>query len=157
MYKQGISTHFKRVVAVTGGLFLLGALWHMPQGQPSAALLGFLLIALVVNTRCVISVSREWWRLSPNESLMLLAMVLFGGACAAGLGAKLFGYLGVNMLVIAAPLVFVGCAAWDAYRSNKYLRSAEPVRASGNGVAGEVNESEERFRSAFDYAAIGMA
>ena len=266
MNKQGISTHIKQVVAATGGLFLLVALWHMPQGQPSVALLGFLLIALVVNTRCVISVPREWWRLSPNESLMLLALLLFGGeaavlaaamtsvclalrtgrgwlsvaktaavtiistgllvlllrlicadapldytapintyfrilcvaipmhaasrfvtsglavgfvtvqtrwrawarimlnallvsfvgACAAGLCAKLLGYLGINTLVFAAPLVFVGCSAWDAYRSNKYLRSA-PVGGGDDRFAGEVNESEERFRSAFDYAAIGMA
>src|SRR5919199_1087221 len=87
MNKQGFSTHFKRIVAATGGLFVLCALWRLPSGQPSVALLGFLLIALLVNTRWVISVSREWWRLSPNESLLLLALLLFGGEAAVVLAA----------------------------------------------------------------------
>src|SRR2546423_3762983 len=82
MNKQGFSTHIKQAVAATGGLFVFFALWRLPHGQPSAALVGFLLIALLVNTRCVIAVPREWWRLSPNESLMLLALLLFGGEAA---------------------------------------------------------------------------
>src|SRR5919199_6236644 len=82
MNKQGFSTYIKRGVAATGGLFVLYALWRMPSGQLSAALLGFILIALLINTRWVISIPREWWRLSPNESMLLFAMLFFGGEAA---------------------------------------------------------------------------
>jgi diguanylate cyclase (GGDEF)-like protein/PAS domain S-box-containing protein len=264
MNKQGLNKLFKQFVVATGALFVVVALIRLPQGQPLAALLGFLLITLVVNARCIIPVPREWWRLSPNESLLLLAMLLFGGeaavllaatagvglalrsgrgwlslsyvaavtvlstallavlfnfmfgdvaalnqtgslttylcilgiaipvqtatrfitsglavgfatvqqrwrawgrisynalvisfvgACAAGLIAKLVSFGGVNVFIYAAPLAAVGCIGWDAYRANRHLHTV-PVRA---GFAAEVNESEERFRSAFDYAAIGMA
>ena len=264
MNKQGLSQLFKQVVAAAGGLLVVGALVRLPHEQPFAALLGFLLLTLVVNARCVIPVPREWWRLSPNESMLLLAMLLFGGeaavllaavaavclslrsgrgwlnlsyaaavpvlstgllalllnllygdltvvfqtnsletylgmlgvaipvqtatrfvtsglavgfvtvqdrwrawsrimlnallisfvgACAAGLCAKLAGFTGVNVFVYVAPVLAAGFVGWDAFRDNKHLH-ASPARA---GFAAEVNESEERFRSAFDYAAIGMA
>ncbi|MFL6207981.1 MAG: putative bifunctional diguanylate cyclase/phosphodiesterase [Pyrinomonadaceae bacterium] len=264
MNKQGLNKLFKQVVVATGALFVVVALVRLPHGQPIAPLLGFLLITLVVNARCIIPVPREWWRLSPNESLLLLAMLLFGGeaavllaatagvglalrsgrgwlglsyaaavtilstvllavlfnfmfgdvaalnqtgslttylgilgiaipvqtatrfitsglavgfatvqhrwrawgrilynalvisfvgACAAGLIAKLVSLFGVNAFIYTAPLAAVGCIGWDAYRANRHLHTT-PVRA---GFATEVNESEARFRSAFDYAAIGMA
>src|SRR2546423_10664929 len=82
MNKQGLSKLFKQVFAVTSALFVVVALVRLPQAQPVAPLLGFLLITLVVNARCIIPVPREWWRLSPNESLLLLAMLLFGGEAA---------------------------------------------------------------------------
>ncbi|HYY41674.1 MAG TPA: hypothetical protein VE775_03010, partial [Pyrinomonadaceae bacterium] len=87
MNKQGLSKLLKQVTAGAGALFVVVALVRLPHAQPIAALLGFLLITLVVNARFAIPVPREWWCLSPNESLILLAMLLFGGEAAVLLAA----------------------------------------------------------------------
>ncbi len=267
MKKQGIILRFKQFIAAVGALCVVGALVWLNYAQPFAPILGFLLLTVIVNARCIIQMRREWWQLSPHESLLLCAMLLFGGevavvlacvtalslglragrnwlnmtyaaaitvistatlavllhplygdvaavhqsnpfntyvsmlamavllhavsrfitsglvvgfatvqtrwrawaklmlhtllvsfvgACAAGLLAKLVGFVGVNLFVWTAPVVALGCGAWDLYRNNKYLRGVvgRPQVSAG---AGEGNESDERFRSAFDYAAIGMA
>ncbi len=266
MNKQGITLRFKQFVAVLGALCAVGALVWLNYTQPIAPVLGFLLLTVIVNARCAIPIPREWWQLSPHESLLLLAMLLFGGAtavllacvtaltlelragrnwlsmastaaitvistatlavllqalygdvatltqtnsfdtyigmlaiavplqaaarfitsglivgfatvqerwrawakillnsllisfvgaCAAGLIAKLCSFGGMQVFVYAAPVVALVCGAWDVYRTNKYLcgRDARtPISHTSTG-----HESEERFRSAFDYAAIGMA
>ncbi len=266
MNKQGITLRFKQFVAALGALCAVGALVRVGLAQPVAPILGFLLLTAIVNARCAIPVPREWWQFSPNESLLLLSMLLFGGetavllacvaaltlglrggrhwlnmayaaaitvistaslavllqtrygdvatlnqtnsfdiyigtlaiavplqtaarfitsglvvgfatvqerrralakillnallisfvgACAASLAAKLLSYVGVNVFVYAAPVAALGCGAWDVYRSNKQLRGSD-ARAHAASVS-EGHENEERFRSAFDYAAIGMA
>ena len=268
MNKQGLSTLCKHVIVVVGALFVGAALVRLPQAPPIAALLGFLLVTVIVNARCTLPVPREWWRLSPHESLTLLALLLFGGemavvlaalaalclalrsgrgwlnlgklaavpvistgllvlllnqlygdtttatltdsfytylgmlalavpvhtvsrfitgglavgfvtvqdrwrawarialnallvsfvgACAAGLAAKLVSYAGPDFFVYVAPVAALGCAAWDAFRNNKHLHDMPARGVASTSNPAETNESEERFRSAFDYAAIGMA
>src|SRR5947207_1163640 len=121
MHKQGFSTRVKQAVAATGGLFVLGALWRMPHGQPSAALVGlciavpvhaasrFVTGGLAVGFVTVETRWRAWARIMLNALL-----VSFVGAGAVGLCAKLCAFFGVNVLVIAAPLAAIGCTAWDA-------------------------------------------
>ena len=68
----------------------LVALARLPQTLPvgaSLSVLAFLLIAVLINARCAIPVPRERWRLAPNESLILLALLLFGGEAAVLLAA----------------------------------------------------------------------
>ncbi|HEX8068984.1 MAG TPA: EAL domain-containing protein [Pyrinomonadaceae bacterium] len=262
MNQQGISQLVKQAVSVGGALCVGGALWLLPTGQPFAAVLGFLFLAVLVNARCAVPVPREWWRLTPNESLLLVALLLFGGetaialslvtafclalgwgrgwlatayaaavtvvatvvlylvlrltygdvtalnqtdsfntyvgwlaiavpihaasrfltgglsegfrtvghrwrawtqimlyallvsfigACAAGLFARLASFAGVNLFAYLAPVAGVCAVAWDAYRQNKNLSAGATRQSAPNA------ESEERFRAAFDYAAIGMA
>jgi diguanylate cyclase (GGDEF)-like protein/PAS domain S-box-containing protein len=267
MNQQGIGQLVKQVVAVGGALCVGGALWLLPTGQPFAAVIGFLFLVVLVNARCAVPVPREWWRLTPNESLLLVALLLFGGeaaialslvtafclalhwgrgwlatgyatgvtvvstavlyvvlrltygdvtalnqtdsfntyigwlaiavpihaasrfvtsglaegfrtvgqrgrawaqimlyallvsfigACAAGLVARLASFAGAGVFIYLAPVAGVCAVAWDAYRQNKNL-GAGVVRASAPGATNATNENEERFRAAFDYAAIGMA
>ena len=267
MYKQVVSQRFKQSVSGVGALVVVVVLVRFIQAQTVGAflpLLSFTLIAIIVNLRCALPVPRERWRLSPNESLLLLAALLFDGEAAviiaavtafclalraskhwlnlsyatavtvistglivlivrlssnsigalnqinslddytllfvaalplhalsrfitSGLAvgfftvaerrrawprislhvslfslvgviaacilARVFSYVGTGGFIYAAPFMVVLSVAWDAFRQNKQLQGA----VASKGAPGETNESEERFRNAFDYAAIGMA
>ncbi|PYS89360.1 MAG: hypothetical protein DMF64_17900 [Acidobacteria bacterium] len=269
MNKQVFSRSFKQIVSGAGALVVVVASVRCMQAQTASTflpLLSFTLIAVVLNLRCALPVPRERWRLSPNESLLLLAALLFDGEAAvivaavtafclalraskhwlnlcyataatviltglivifarlrfdsmaalnqtgtlqdyallfavavplhalsrfitsglavgfftvaerrhawpkiflrallvslvgagvACLLARAFSYVGLGGFAYAAPFVVVLSGAWDAFRQNKQLQVA--TASKGAGALGETNESEERFRNAFDYAAIGMA
>ncbi|HYX41697.1 MAG TPA: diguanylate cyclase, partial [Pyrinomonadaceae bacterium] len=269
MNKQVFSRTCKQVVSVTGALVVVVALVRLLQAQLSVSLLSlvsFTLLAVCINLRCTIPVPRERWRLSPNESLLLLAVLLFDGEAAvlvaavtalclalrssrhwlslsygaaatvistalfvliarqsfgsiamfnatgslaayatlcaiavplhtasrfitgglatgffivekdwrgwlkiilhallvsllgtgaACLGARLVGFVGLGVFAYSAPIAVILAVAWDAFRQNNYLHVA--VKNNRAGAVVETNESEERFRHAFDYAAIGMA
>ncbi len=82
MSKQEITLRFKQFVVVVGALCVIAALVGLNFALPVAPLLALLLLTVIINTRCVIQMPREWWQLSPNESLLLLTMLLFGGEAA---------------------------------------------------------------------------
>jgi diguanylate cyclase (GGDEF)-like protein/PAS domain S-box-containing protein len=267
MYKQVVSRRFKQSVSVVGALVVVVALVRCIQGQTAGTLLpllSFTLIAVIINLRCALPVPRERWRLAPNESLLLLAALLFDGEAAVVLAAattlclalraskhwlnlsysaavtvistglivlivrlssgslgalnqinslndyallfaaavplqalsrfvtsglavgfftvaerrrawpriflhvllvslvgviaacflaRMFAYVGTVSFIYAAPFMVLLSVAWDAFRQNKQLQMA----VASKETLSETNESEERFRNAFDYAAIGMA
>jgi diguanylate cyclase (GGDEF)-like protein/PAS domain S-box-containing protein len=269
MNKQVFSRTCKQVTSVTGALVVVVALVRFIQAQTGVSLLAlvsFTLLAVFINSRFTIPVPRERWRLSPNESLLLLAALLFGGeaavlmavvtalclalrsgrhwlnlsyataatvistalfvlfahqsvgsiaalnstgsltdyallcaivvplhaaarfitaglatgffivekdwrgwlkislhallvsvvgAGAACLSARLIGFVGLGVFTYLAPVAVICGVAWDAFRQNNYLYFG--VINDRAGATTETNESEERFRHAFDYAAIGMA
>ncbi|HWT01122.1 MAG TPA: EAL domain-containing protein [Pyrinomonadaceae bacterium] len=86
----------------------------------------------------------ETWR----RHYLWTSITHFAGASAAGLVSKLVGVAGGTAFVAATPIVAI---VYFTYRT--YLKNIE----SAERHVAELQESEERFRSAFDYAAIGMA
>ncbi|MBV8855497.1 MAG: EAL domain-containing protein [Acidobacteria bacterium] len=76
------------------------------------------------------------------------SVTYFVGVAATGIIAKLVGVAGFTAFVVATPLVAVVYLAYQTY-----LKNIETVERH----VAALRESEERFRSAFDYAAIGMA
>jgi diguanylate cyclase (GGDEF)-like protein/PAS domain S-box-containing protein len=76
------------------------------------------------------------------------SITYFVGAAAAGLIVKLIEVAGFAAFIAAAPIITVVYLTYQTYLSN--IESVERHVAA-------LQESEERFRSAFDYAAIGMA
>ncbi|HYY99630.1 MAG TPA: EAL domain-containing protein [Pyrinomonadaceae bacterium] len=76
------------------------------------------------------------------------SITYFVGAAAAGLIIKLIAVAGFVAFVAAAPIIGVVYLTYQTY-----LRNIENVERH----VAALQESEERFRSAFDYAAIGMA
>src|ERR1041384_8552121 len=90
MYKQVVSRRFKQSVSVVGALVVVVALVRCIQGQTAGTLLpllSFTPIAVIINLRCALPVPRERWWLAPNESLLLLAALLFDGEAAVVLAA----------------------------------------------------------------------
>jgi diguanylate cyclase (GGDEF)-like protein/PAS domain S-box-containing protein len=76
------------------------------------------------------------------------SITYFVGATAAGLIIKLIGLFGFAAFVVATPIIAIVYLTYQTYLRN--IETAERHVAA-------LQESEERFRSAFDYAAIGMA
>ncbi|HEX8503014.1 MAG TPA: EAL domain-containing protein [Pyrinomonadaceae bacterium] len=76
------------------------------------------------------------------------SITYFVGAVAAGAVVKLVGVVGFAAFAVATPMIAV---VYLTYRT--YLKNIETVERH----VAALQESEERFRSAFDYAAIGMA
>jgi diguanylate cyclase (GGDEF)-like protein/PAS domain S-box-containing protein len=76
------------------------------------------------------------------------SITYFVGATAAGAIVKLIGVVGFTAFVVATPIIAVVYLTYQTY-----LKNIETVERH----VAALRESEEKFRSAFDYAAIGMA
>ncbi|HKQ53596.1 MAG TPA: diguanylate cyclase, partial [Pyrinomonadaceae bacterium] len=86
----------------------------------------------------------QTWR----KHYLWTSITYFAGASAAGIITKLIGVVGFTAFIAVIPIVAIVYFTYKTYLKN--IESAERHVA-------QLQESEERFRSAFDYAAIGMA
>jgi diguanylate cyclase (GGDEF)-like protein/PAS domain S-box-containing protein len=86
----------------------------------------------------------QTWR----KHYLWTSITYFAGASAAGIIAKFIGVIGFTAFIAATPIIAIVYFTYKTYLKN--------IEAAERHVA-ELKESEERFRSAFDYAAIGMA
>ncbi|HEX8145675.1 MAG TPA: EAL domain-containing protein [Pyrinomonadaceae bacterium] len=86
----------------------------------------------------------ETWR----KYYLWTSITYFVGAGAAGVIVKLIGVVGFTAFVVATPMIAIVYLTYQTY-----LKNIETVERHISAL----QESEERFRSAFDYAAIGMA
>jgi diguanylate cyclase (GGDEF)-like protein/PAS domain S-box-containing protein len=86
----------------------------------------------------------ETWR----RYYLWTSITYFVGATAAGIIVKLVGAVGFTAFVVATPMIAIVYLTYQTYLKN--IDTVERHVAA-------LEESEERFRSAFDYAAIGMA
>jgi PAS domain-containing protein len=90
------------------------------------------------------------------------SITYFASAFAAGLAAKLIASFGFNMVFAVAPVLFAVYWTYRIYLRNVEVSAAHAEQAEKHAVvlqqhAAALEESEERFRSAFDHASIGMA
>ena len=86
----------------------------------------------------------QTWR----KYFLWTSITYFVGAAASGLIIKLISVAGFTAFLVATPIIAVVYLTYQTYLRN--IETAERHVAA-------LQESEERFRSAFDYAAIGMA
>jgi diguanylate cyclase (GGDEF)-like protein/PAS domain S-box-containing protein len=83
------------------------------------------------------------------------SLTYLGGASGAFLIAKLITVIGFYGTLAAAPVIGVVYITYKTYLKNVEVSVAQAEQAKRHAEL--LRESEERFRSAFDYAAIGMA
>ncbi|HYJ87907.1 MAG TPA: EAL domain-containing protein [Pyrinomonadaceae bacterium] len=93
------------------------------------------------------SIWRKWGAIGLWTSLASLA-----GTITAGLGAWLIAAMGNTTFLVVGLLSFLSFLTYK-----KYHKSLEPLSAPPEHFGTVVRDSSDRFRSAFDNAAIGMA
>jgi diguanylate cyclase (GGDEF)-like protein/PAS domain S-box-containing protein len=138
-----------------------GVLTEMTAGLPSASTLNAACIAVLIQSFAGASVyavgvsyriNQSAWRDGAHALLWQLVgnLAAFASALAAAYGVRFFG-TGAAVAVGAAA-----CLASFAVRAQFSTdREAEAAQAAGD--AREKASENDRFRSAFDFAAIGMA
>jgi diguanylate cyclase (GGDEF)-like protein/PAS domain S-box-containing protein len=83
------------------------------------------------------------------------SLTYFAGASAAGLTVRLVGVVGLSAFIATMPIVAVLYFTYITYVKNVESSTSQAEQAKRH--LAEMQESEERFRSAFDHAPIGMA
>ncbi|HEX8459436.1 MAG TPA: EAL domain-containing protein [Pyrinomonadaceae bacterium] len=111
-----------------------------------------------------------------KENYLWTSITYFAGASAAGLTAKLINGNGFYAFIAMIPIIAIIYFTYQTYRKQLLMtlaqaeqaeRHAEEQRAISQALRESIEEqkvisqalrkSEEHFRSAFDYAAVGMA
>jgi diguanylate cyclase (GGDEF)-like protein/PAS domain S-box-containing protein len=122
------------------------------------------LIAISVALNTGDSLWRSW-----HKNFLWTSITYFAGASAAGIVARLIGQLGFYALTTTTPIIIIIYLTYRTYLSNVETAAvqAEQARlhveelnryiAEQERIGKALEASEEHFRTAFDYAAIGMA
>jgi len=138
-------------------------------GYPSRYLVAICLMALVqyvfnsgmVATGVALKMGRPVWQMW-RQNFLWTSITYFAGASAAGIIAQLGSIFGLYALFATAPIIAIVYFTYCTYLKNveSSTKQAELARQHALEVQQHMEalrESEERFRSAFDYATIGMA
>ena len=83
------------------------------------------------------------------------SLTYFAGASAAGLTVRLIAVVGFYAFIATMPIVAILYFTYVTYVKNVESSTSQAEQAKRH--LAEMQESEERFRSAFDHAPIGMA
>ena len=123
------------------------------------ALCAMALVQYIVNSSIVAAAAafksdQPVWQMWKRNYLWT-SITYFAGASAAGIIAKLISVVGFYAFVATIPIIAIVYFTYWTYLK-KVEASAVQVEQAERHLAA-LQESEERFRSAFDYAAIGMA
>jgi diguanylate cyclase (GGDEF)-like protein/PAS domain S-box-containing protein len=132
------------------------------EGYSRTFIVGLCLMALVqyaLNTSIVATggafkTDQPIWQ-TWRTNYLWTSLTYFTGASAAGIITKLAGAMGFYACIAATPIIAIVYFTYLTYLKNIEASMAQTEQAERHVLA--LRESEERFRSAFDYAAIGMA
>jgi diguanylate cyclase (GGDEF)-like protein/PAS domain S-box-containing protein len=90
-----------------------------------------------------------------KEHYVWTSLTYFAGASAAGLTVRLISIVGFYAFIATMPIVAILYFTYVTYVKNVESSASQAEQAKRH--LAEMQESEERFRSAFDHAPIGMA
>jgi len=122
---------------------------------------------LVATSSALKSDTSVWatWR----KSFLWTSITYFAGASAAALIARFIGTVGFFAFVSTVPIIAivyftyltylknVSSAAAQAEQARQHVEELNSHIAEQERISKALRETEEHFRNAFDYAAIGMA
>ncbi|HEX8146149.1 MAG TPA: EAL domain-containing protein [Pyrinomonadaceae bacterium] len=166
-FNAGVSacSTFMTVVALWVGF---GDIQQLPLGDQShyiSAVCAMALVSYVVNSGLVAAGVAlrsgvpiwQMWR----QNFLWTSITYFAGASSAGIIVKLIEAFGLYAFLATAPIVIVVYFTYVTYLKNveASAKQAELARQHALEVQQHMQalrESEERFRSAFDNATIGM-
>ncbi|HEY3028013.1 MAG TPA: diguanylate cyclase [Pyrinomonadaceae bacterium] len=107
--------------------------------------------------------------LSWRNNFLWTSLTFFAGASAAGIIARLIDEVGFYALIAATPIIAIVYFTYWTYLKNIEAAAAQAEQARAHveelnryiaeqeRISKALQETEEHFRNAFDYAAIGMA
>jgi diguanylate cyclase (GGDEF)-like protein/PAS domain S-box-containing protein len=148
--------------------------WHDPYSTNHLAAISAMAIiqygtnsVLVATSAALKSEASVWitWR----KNFLWTSITYFAGASAASLIARFIGSVGFFAFVSTIPIIAIIYLTYWTYMKNVsgVAAQAEQARehvqelnrhiAEQERISKALRESEEHFRNAFDYAAIGMA
>jgi diguanylate cyclase (GGDEF)-like protein/PAS domain S-box-containing protein len=144
--------------------FGFGSVPQLVQTQDAPAVVTAL--AAVIAAQSVISAAilltgrsagpqQKRWQAFVKSYLKPLAVYLAAG-CVAGLLAAAAHFIGLNLVTLIGVAAAIAHFAYTSYRNNHFI-SVPPQAQVAIATAGNTASEEDRFRNAFDFAAIGMA
>ncbi|HYO63890.1 MAG TPA: EAL domain-containing protein [Pyrinomonadaceae bacterium] len=150
--------------------FFFGDITLLPYGSYSSTyIMALCLMAFVqyvlnsgtISTGVALRAGQPLWKMW-RDNFLWTSITYFAGASAAGIIAKLVGVLGIYALLSVGPIIAVVYFTYCTYLKNVEVSASKAELAQRNVEQAQqhleaLRVSEERFRSAFDYATIGMA
>ena len=147
---------------------IFGDIQQLPMGDQSAYISAVCVMALVqyvvnsgliaagVALRSGMPVWQMW-----RQNFLWTSITYFAGASAAGIIVKLVDKFGIYAFLATAPIVIVVYFTYCTYLKNVEASTKQAELAHQHALEVQqhmqaLRESEERFRSAFDNATIGM-
>ncbi|HEX5703822.1 MAG TPA: diguanylate cyclase [Pyrinomonadaceae bacterium] len=124
--------------------------------------------SLLVATSSALKANTSVW-LTWRKSFLWTSITYFAGASAAALIARFIGTVGFFAFVSTIPIIAivyftyltylknVSSAAAQAEQARQHVEELNSHIAEQERISKALRETEEHFRNAFDYAAIGMA
>ncbi|MDX6403032.1 MAG: hypothetical protein QOH70_487 [Blastocatellia bacterium] len=124
--------------------------------------------SILVATSAALKVSQPVWS-TWRRNFMWTSITYFAGALAAGLIARFIGNVGFFAFSATIPIIAivyftywtymknVEAAAAQAQLARRHVEELNRHIAEQGRIERALRETEEHFRNAFDYAAIGMA
>lgn len=97
-----------------------------------------------------------------KEHYLWISITYFAGASAAGITARLINGNGFYAFMAMVPIISIIYFTYQSYRKQLQATQQQAEQAERHAeeqqvISQALKKSEEHFRSAFDYAAVGMA
>ena len=143
--------------------FFFGSILDLSSGHFSSRLITatctMAFVQYIVNSGLVaiagsLKANRAIWS-TYKQHYVWTSLTYFAGALAAALTVKLIAVVGFYAFIAMMPIVAVLYFTYVTYVKNVESSTSQAEQAKRH--LAEMQESEERFRSAFDHAPIGMA
>src|SRR5207244_3843220 len=124
--------------------------------------------SLLVAANAALKTEEAIWR-SWSKNFLWTSITYVAGACAAGIIARFIGNIGFFAFSATIPIIAILYFTYWTYMKNVESSAAQAEQARRHveelnrhiseqeRISKALRETEERFRNAFDYAAIGMA
>src|SRR5256714_8794379 len=132
------------------------------------AVVQYLVNSLLVAANSALKTDEAIWR-SWSKNFLWTSITYFAGASAAGLIARFIGNIGFFAFSATIPIIAIvyftywtymkndeGAAA-QAEQARRHVEDLNRHIAEQERISKALPDTEEHFRNAFDYAAIGMA